>query len=78
MEGDHVDLRSCPHLKDHPSAPFEFGEVVHVERVAPDLILIGYEGIDYFRYPLGTILTVSRDSLGETALQSWHAENSHL
>lgn len=56
--GDKVDLESCPHLKDHPTAQFEYAEVVHVERETPDCVVIGYEGIDHIGYKVGTLLAV--------------------
>lgn len=56
--GDLIDLESCPYLKGHSSAPFEFAQVAHVERETQDCVVIGYEGIDHIGYPVGTVLQV--------------------
>lgn len=55
-EGDLVDLESCPYLKDHPTAPFEFATVSSVENETPDCIAIGYEGIDTVGYKPSQLL----------------------
>lgn len=59
IEGDLVDLSSCPFLKNHPSATFEYAQVVLVEQETPDCVVIGYEGVDHVGYKVGTVLTVS-------------------
>lgn len=56
---DLVDLSSCPFLKKHPSAQFEYGQVVHIERETDACIVIGYEGIDHIGYPVETELLVA-------------------
>ena len=60
LVGDRVDLKSCPLLKEHPSADFEYGLVAHVERETAECIVIGYEGIDHIGYPVGTVLTLGQ------------------
>lgn len=56
--GDRVDLESCPYLRRHPSAPYEFGLVSFVERETEDCIVIGYEGIDHVGYASTATLRV--------------------
>jgi hypothetical protein len=56
--GDYVDLASCPYLKGHTSAQFEYAQVAHVEKETPTCRVIGYDGIDHIGYPVGTILQV--------------------
>lgn len=58
-EGDLVDLSSCPFLKNHPSAEFEYATVGFVEEETPNCILVGYDGIDHVGYPKGTELLVA-------------------
>lgn len=55
--GDRVDLQSCPYLKDHPSAEFEYAQVTYVSDEG-SAIVIGYDGIDHVGYPKGTNLLV--------------------
>jgi hypothetical protein len=54
--GNLVDLTSCPYLKRHSSADFEYARVVYVQRESLDCVVIGYEGIDHIGYPVGTVL----------------------
>jgi len=56
--GDRVDLESCPYLNKHASAPYEYAEVVMVERETPECIVLGYEGIDNIGYPINQTLRV--------------------
>lgn len=56
--GDLVDLASCPYLKKHPTAEFQFAEVAHVKRETDTCVVIGYEGIDHIGYPVDTELQV--------------------
>ncbi|MFP3637546.1 hypothetical protein [Paraburkholderia sp. SIMBA_054] len=60
--GDRVDLKSCPFLKGHSSADFEYAVVESVERETPDCVAVGYEDIDVVGYPVGTRLTVSPET----------------
>ena len=53
--GDRVDLQSCPYLKDHPFAEFEYAQVAYFNDEG-SAIVIGYDGIDHVGYPKGTIL----------------------
>jgi hypothetical protein len=54
--GDRIDLASCRFLKNHPTADFQYAEVSHFERETEDCVVIGYEGIGWIGYRLGTIL----------------------
>jgi hypothetical protein len=56
--GDKVDLASCPYLKKHPSAEFEYAEVVEVEHETPTVVAISYNGIDTVGYDVNQILVV--------------------
>lgn len=58
MIGDKVDLESCPYLKEHPTAQFEYAEVNYVRRENIACMVIGYEGIDHIGYKTGTQLEV--------------------
>ena len=62
-EGDRVDLSSCPYLKSHPSAEYEYAEVTEVERETPDCIVIYYEGIDGIGYPIDQELLVAAGAI---------------
>jgi len=42
--GDKIDLESCPHLKTHTMAEFEFGRVCEIEH-EPDCIVLHFENI---------------------------------
>ena len=55
---DRVDLESCPYLKHHATAIWEYAVVGHVEQETPECVAIGYEGIDVVGYPTGTLLNV--------------------
>ena len=57
-EGDLVDLDSCPYLSEHPSAQFEYAQIVDVALESPECVAITYEGIDQVGYPSGTFLKV--------------------
>lgn len=57
--GDQVDLKSCPFLKGHAAADFEYAVVESIERETPGCIAVGYEDIDVVGYPVGTKLKVS-------------------
>ena len=50
MEGDRVDLESCPYLNKYPSAEFEYAEVVEIKKERNDCIAVTYEGIDQVGY----------------------------
>ncbi len=64
-EGDYVDLESCPHLKNHESAAFEFCYVYEVRREG-SRVVISYDGIGgEYAYDLGTTLKVQRKGGGE-------------
>ncbi|MBN3760919.1 hypothetical protein [Burkholderia sp. Ac-20365] len=63
--GDQVDLQSCPFLKDHAAAEFEFAVVESIERETVDCVSVGYEGIDVVGYPVGTSLKVSQQSFAK-------------
>lgn len=58
--GDLVDLESCPYLKEHSSAKWEYAEVSFVERETEGCVVVGYEGIDHVGYPVGTELLVCK------------------
>ena len=55
---DRVDLASCPYLKGHASAPFEYAVVEAVEQETPGCVAVSYEGIDTVGYPTGTEVEV--------------------
>ena len=62
-EGDFVDLSSCPYLKDHPTAEFEYATVAAVVVGEPsgefrNTVMVTYEGVDDVYYPLGTKVMV--------------------
>lgn len=63
--GQFVDMESCPYLKAHPSAPFEFAQVAYVERETPTCVVIGYEGIDHVGYEVGTLLNAVAPKVGD-------------
>lgn len=56
--GDLVDLQSCPHLKDHPTAAFLWAEVDAVEPETAGCVAISYVDIDTIGYPPDTLLRV--------------------
>jgi hypothetical protein len=58
-EGMKADLESCPYLKNHPTAEYEYAEVSFVQRETPDCMVIGYEGIDPVGYPVNTELVIA-------------------
>ncbi len=60
--GDRVDLSTCPFLKGHHMAEFEYGTVVHVQLEAPDCVVIAYDGVDHVGYAFGTQLGCVPDS----------------
>lgn len=53
-----VDLESCPFLKEHPIAEFEYATVAGVTIEFWGCVTITYEGIDTVRYKIGTLLKV--------------------
>jgi len=55
-EGDLVDLESCPYLKHHASAEFEYATVEAVERETEGCVAVSYEGIDTVGYSPDTKL----------------------
>lgn len=57
-EGDKVDLESCPYLKNHPTAEYEYAEVCYVNRESDNCVAVGYEGMDEVGYQAGTILKI--------------------
>lgn len=58
-EGDLVDLASCPYLKNHPSAEFQFAQVSQVLQETPQCTVVYYEDIDAIGYPVGTTLKIA-------------------
>jgi hypothetical protein len=42
VEGDMVDLSSCPYLHDHPQAEWEYAEVVQIKVELPTCICVCY------------------------------------
>jgi hypothetical protein len=44
-EGDLIDLDTSIFFKDHPTAPYELGEVSYVERETEHCVCIGIEGV---------------------------------
>ncbi len=49
-EGDRVDLKSCPYLKNHPSAEYELAIVEEVERETDGCVAIYYSDINAVGY----------------------------
>lgn len=43
--GDLIDLTSCPFMKDHPSAVYQYAEVINIETETPTCIVVYYEEI---------------------------------
>lgn len=58
--GDRIDLASCPFLKNHPTADFQYAEVAHVQHETDNCVVVGYEGIDHIGYATGTTLQVKQ------------------
>jgi hypothetical protein len=58
VAGNRVDLCSCPFLKNHPRATFEFACVSKVEIEGKGVVAVTYEDIDQVGYPAGTELQV--------------------
>jgi hypothetical protein len=58
VAGNRVDLCSCPFLKNHASAKFEFACVSKVEVEENGAVAVTYEDIDQVGYPAGTELQV--------------------
>ncbi|KWN05415.1 hypothetical protein WT83_29110 [Burkholderia territorii] len=67
--GDKVDLRSCPFLKDHATAEFEYAVVESVERETPECVAVSYEAHGVVGYPVGCKLKVSPETMGLRYLQ---------
>ncbi|KKI36161.1 hypothetical protein VI03_25700 [Burkholderia vietnamiensis] len=67
--GDKVDLRSCPFLKDHASAEFEYAVVESVERETPECVAVSYEVHGVVGYPVGCKLKISSETMGSRVLQ---------
>ena len=66
--GDRVDLKSCPFLRKHPTACFEYAVVESVERETPDCVAVTYEDLDMIGYSVGTRLKVSPETYASRAL----------
>ena len=56
--GDKVDLETCPYLKGHPTAEYEYADVASVDLSTRGHVVICYEGIDAVDYPVGLVLGV--------------------
>lgn len=56
VPGALVDLTTCPYLKSHAMAPYEYGQVTDVDRETPECVAVSYEGIDTVGYPVDTVL----------------------
>ena len=67
--GDKVDLKSCPYLRGHSSAEFEYAEVCYAERETPTCVVVGYEGIDNVGSKPGTTLLAKKRRIKRTSLQ---------
>lgn len=67
--GDKVDLRSCPFLKEHASAEFEYAVVESVERETTECVAVSYVDHGVVGYPVGFTLTVSAETIGSRNLQ---------
>ena len=64
--GDRVDLESCPFLKNHPTAEFEYAEVTSIRVEQTDCIAVMYEGIDEIGYEPKTVLRIRNRSGAQT------------
>ncbi len=62
-KGSMVDLKSCPHLKDHPTAEFELAVVSAIgyqpAAGGAGCYTVSYEGIDSVGYPKDQVLKVA-------------------
>ena len=61
VEGDRVDLETCPFLKELPTAQMEWAIVTNVTQETPMCVAVDYEGIDRVGYLKGTTLRVRID-----------------
>lgn len=59
-EGDKVDLDSCPYLKGHVSAEFEYAEIESIEKETDNCILISYDGIGSIGYSPDQVLEIQK------------------
>lgn len=60
VEGDAVDLKSCPYTKDNPIAEFEYIEVSYIEQESDQCIAVGLEGVDTVGYSPNQQLVIKR------------------
>ena len=63
MEGDRVDLESCPTFHNHITAEFEYAEVSYFERENDDCVCVGYEGVGTVGYSPLQQLRIKRREL---------------
>lgn len=61
-EDDRVDLESCPYLKEHGSAEWEYATVSAVKVETPTCVCVYYEGIDAVGYHPDQLLRVRKDT----------------